>query len=124
MTRFTPLGFTSLAFFAFLAILAYAAPALASPGRWQREYERHRKETVRQQRERELDAVRHSTQRAKEELRHWYQSQRNKAKRRHTGFLARGHGAPSAAPAPQSLCVFVWPFRLAFEVMPITLPKT
>ncbi|MFW6171822.1 MAG: hypothetical protein ACODAD_15145 [Planctomycetota bacterium] len=74
MTRFTPLVFTSLAF---LGILAYAVPALASPGRWQREYERHRKGTVRQQRERELDAVRHSTKRAKEELRHWYQAERN-----------------------------------------------
>ncbi len=64
MTRLPVLVLTT---FAFLGIFACAAPASA----------RHQSASIRQQRDRELEAVRHSTRHAQEELRHWYQSQRN-----------------------------------------------
>lgn len=73
MTRLLALVLTS---FAFLGIFAWAAPASASHPGW-RDYQRHQSQCFRQQRDRELETVRHSTRRAQEELRHWYQAQRN-----------------------------------------------
>lgn len=103
MTRLPALVLT---WFAFLGIFAWAVPASASHSGW-RDYQRHQSRCFRQQRDRELETVRHSTRRAEEELRHWYQSQRNalradfdRARRHLSGRAwsdyARGHSREMA----------------------------